>query len=117
MTDSYNEFHARVARIYALKDEASKDGSSPASYGTTRDGHLVIRGARPGFRIPWTGILMVLVAVFMLKGAVMARLGPDFYKAQVGRLMPSTVLEQVGAWTMRPDPISSWVARQIKSLS
>ncbi|WP_243614469.1 hypothetical protein [Shimia aestuarii] len=117
MSDSYKDFQARVARIYDLNETATRDTSSRVSVHREPNGYVVIRGARPSMRIPWTGILMVLAAVFMLKGAVMARLGADFYKSEIGRLRPSTVLEQIGTWTMRPDPISSWVARQIKTLS
>jgi hypothetical protein len=117
MTDSYKDFQARVARIYELNEADLRETSHRVTVRHDPHGHVVIRGARPAMRIPWTGIMMVLVAVFMLKGAVMARLGPDFYKAEIGQLRPSTVLEQIGAWTMRPDPISSWVARQIKHLS
>lgn len=116
MTDSYNDFHARVARIYELNEETSKKASK-MSLKAKHDGTFVIRGALSGFRVPWTGIMMILMAVFVLKGSMIARVGPDVYKTQVGRLVPSTLLEQVGAWTMRPDPISNWVALQIKHLS
>ena len=116
MTDSYNDFQARVARIYALNEQTSKRGSRRVALTTTRDGHFVIRGARPGFRFPWTGFLFMVVSVFMLKGAVMARFGVADYTAQVASLEASTLLEQLGAWTMRPDPISTWIALQIQYL-
>ncbi len=117
MSDSYKEFQARVARIYELNGTSARDTSSHVRIHREPNGYIVIRGARPAFRIPWTGLFMVLAAVFMLKGAVMARLGTDVYRAEIGRLHPSTVLEQIGMWTMLPDPVSSWVARQITSLS
>ena len=117
MTDSYNDFQARVARIYALNEQTSKRGSRRVALTTTRDGHLVIRGARPRFEFPWTGLLFIVVAVFMLKGAVIARFGVADYEAQLARFEASTRLEQLGAWTMRPDPISSWIALQIQYLS
>lgn len=117
MTDSYSDFRARVARIYELEEEASRAPSRPVSTRVDRNGYIVIRGRKPGFRVPWTGIMMTLVAVLLLKGAIIARLGPNVYQAQMGRLMPSTLLEQVGAWTLQPDPISRWVALQIKKLS
>ncbi|MEQ9694658.1 hypothetical protein [Shimia sp. SDUM112013] len=116
MTDSYDEFQARVARIY--KNEGKKRGFLRKRYSQTltRDGDFVIRGAARRRSFPWTGLLLVAVAFFGTKGAVMAKLGPDFYSQQVSRLTPASLLEEAGAWTMRPDPISRWVALQIKSL-
>ncbi|GAA6163228.1 hypothetical protein NBRC116590_09320 [Pelagimonas sp. KU-00592-HH] len=117
MSDSYEEFRDRVARIYDAKGNKKPMRASRSQISVDHDGYVVIRSARRGPQVPWTGILMLAVAFFGVKGAVMSRLGPDFYGAQAQRLEPASVLEQVGAWTMRPDPVSRWVAAQISSLS
>ncbi|WP_282157163.1 hypothetical protein [Shimia thalassica] len=116
MTDSYTEFQARVARIYDGEKSKRSFFKKRTSQTLDRDGYFVIRGAARRRSFPWTGLLLVAVAFFGTKGAVMAKVGPDFYSQQVDRLAPASVIEEAGAWTMRPDPISRWVAMQIKSL-
>ena len=118
MNESYNEFQERVARIY--KKQGSRKLSrknSRAIYKQGQDGYTVIRGAAPRRSFPWLGLMLVVATFFGVKGAVMANIGPDFYKSQVNGLVPSTLLEQAHRWTMQPDPVSGWVAKQIRLFS
>lgn len=118
MNDSYNEFQIRVARIYKKQGKSKLSRkNSRAIYKQGQDGYTVIRGAAPRRSFPWTGLTLIFLAFFGIKGALMANIGPDIYHTHVSDLAPATLLEQFRTWTMRPDPISGWVARQINSLS
>lgn len=117
MTDSYIEFQQRVARIHDAQAPKRFFFKSKNSCTVNDQGHFVLRGAKRRRGVPWTGLFLVAVAFFGVKGAVMAQLGNDFYQKQVARLMPASALERAGAWTMQADPISRWVALRIKSLS
>lgn len=116
MSDSYAEFQERVARIYQTQGAKPRLLKKRLSQTVNRDGYFVIRGAARRRSFPWTGLMLVALAFFGTKGAVMAKLGPDFYTQQMARLSPNSMIEEAGAWTMRPDPISRWVALQIRTL-
>lgn len=118
MTDSYDEFQSRVSRIYDKQGKRSSlRKNTRAIYTPGKDGYTVVRGARHRRPFPWTGILFLFIAFFTTKGAVMARLGVDTYAHQLTTMAPSNWLEQAGAWTLQPDPVSQWVARHIEMLS
>lgn len=119
MSDSYNEFQRRVSRIYKKREKRSflRKNYTRAVYVDGQDGYTVIRGAKSRRPFPWHGIALVFLAFFGVKGALMANIGPDIYHTQVADLAPTTLLEEFRAWTMGPDPISGWIAQQIRALS
>lgn len=119
MSDSYNEFQERVARIYKEHGKKSRFNrkNTRAVYVHGQDGYTVIRGRAPRRSFPWSGLMLILIAFFSVKGAIMANMGPEFYAKEVSELSSTTVLEQFRVWTMGPDPISTWVAQTIKSFS
>lgn len=114
MSDSYAEFQNRVSGIY--RKETSKPQLRRVSRTIDRDGYIVLRGRRPGINFPWTGLILLAAAFFGVKGATMATLGYDYYASSVGHMTPANLVERAGIWTIEPDPISRWVAVQIKSL-
>lgn len=117
MSDSYTEFQERVARIYTSQGNGSrKRQKTRAVYVQGRDGYTLIRASAPRRSIPWPGIVLMLFAFFCVKGAIMANMGPDAYAQEVSVMEQTTVLERFRAWTMSPDPVSTWVAQTLKSL-
>lgn len=117
MSESYNEFQERVARVYTEQGKKSPSRKNTrAVYVQGQDGYTVIHARAPRRSFPWTGLLFVLIAFFSVKGAIMANMGPEFYAQQVSAMSPSTVLEHMRVWTMGADPVSTWVATTIKSL-
>ncbi len=112
MSESHAEFHERLAKIYRKEAKGRRPRNRVA---INRDGYVIVRGAGRRRGIPWSGLMMVAVAFFGIKGAVMAQYGPDFYSQHVARLDGGSVVEQAAAWTMRPDPVSRWVSVQIKT--
>ncbi|GAA6182586.1 MULTISPECIES: hypothetical protein [unclassified Shimia] len=113
MSESQAEFHDRLAQIY--RKQAKTGRIARKSVSIDRNGYVIVRGAGRRRSIPWTGLLMVVTTFFLIKGAMMAQWGPDFSSVRVARLSSGTPIEQVAAWTMRPDPVSQWVATQVKT--
>ncbi|WP_299351754.1 hypothetical protein [uncultured Shimia sp.] len=118
MSDSYYEFQDRVARIYKKQGKKSLfRRKTRAVYVQGQDGYTVIRARASRGSFPWSGVVLVFFAFFSVKGAIMANMGPEVYNEKVSELSTATVLERFRFWTMSPDPLSSWVAKTIKSLS
>ncbi|MBO9478469.1 hypothetical protein J7382_13055 [Shimia sp. R11_0] len=113
MSESQAEFHDRLARIYRKQAETGR--TSRKSVTIDRNGYVIVRGAGRGRGFPWAGLMMVVVSFFVIKGVMMSQIGADFYTQNVVRLSGGTQVEKAAAWTMRPDPISSWLATQIKA--
>lgn len=117
MSDSYTEFQERVARVYKTQEKKSLfRKKSRAVYVQGQDGYTVIRGRAARRPLPWSGVALILIAFFMVKGAVMANVGPEFYAQDVAKLEQNTVLEEFRVWTMGPDPVSTWIAKILTSL-
>jgi hypothetical protein len=58
-------------------------------------------------------ILLLLVAVFLLKGIMIVEVGRAEYQARVGVLMAAEGVEHLGGWMMQIDPVSDWVAEKV----
>ncbi len=114
MSESNAEFHERLARIYRKEAKSGRLGRQ--SIAINRDGYVIVRGAgrRRGF--PWSGLMLLVAGFFIIKGVLMSQFGPDFYVQNVARLDAGTAVEKAAAFTLRPDPMSRWVAHQIKTL-
>ena len=63
--------------------------------------------------LPVRGIVLALLAFLVFKGFLLAHLGALTYVDRVARLEAGNVVEQMGAWAMRPDPVTLWVADQL----
>ncbi|KPA20122.1 hypothetical protein shim_36200 [Shimia sp. SK013] len=114
MSESYAEFHDRLAKIYRQQAKTGRLGRKAVAI--DRSGYVIVKGKANRRSFPWTGLMMVMVAFFAIKGVMIAQFGPDFYSQNVARMADASVAEQAAAWTMSPDPISRWVALQLKSV-
>ncbi len=114
MSESYADFHERLARIYRKQEKTGRIGRK--SVAINRDGYVIVKGAGRRRNIPWTGLAMVAIAFFGVKGAVIAEFGPDFYSQNVARMAGGTTAERIASLPMKPDPVSRWVATQIKAI-
>ncbi|MGR3712795.1 MAG: hypothetical protein ACU0A6_06720 [Shimia sp.] len=108
MSESYAEFHDRLAKIYRQQAKTGRIGRKAIAI--DRNGYVIVKGKGRRRSFPWTGLTMVAIAFFGVKGLMMAQFGPDFYSQHVARLADASVVEQAAAWTMQPDPVSRWVA-------
>ncbi|MGC9371275.1 MAG: hypothetical protein ACP5DX_17205 [Paracoccaceae bacterium] len=60
---------------------------------------------------------LLLVAVFMaLKAALLLEIGPADYQDRVDRLRAGSQMEAAGAWAMQMDPMTVWLAQQMREL-
>lgn len=80
------------------------------------DGLIIARPRRRGPRFPVKGLMLALVALFGLKGFLYVNLGPITYTERVGKLESGTIVEQFGAFAMQADPVTLWVADQIRTI-
>lgn len=83
-----------------------------------RDGLLVpvSRRRAPRRALPAKGLLLILAGFLLFKAFLLASIGPITYQERVTRLADGTAVEQAGAWAMTADPVTLWVADQIKPL-
>jgi len=63
--------------------------------------------------LPVRGIVLALLAFLGFKGFLMAHLGAITYVDRVAKLEAGSIVEQMGAWAMRADPVTLWIADQI----
>ena len=80
------------------------------------DGLMVAHPRRTSLRFPWRGVAMIAVLFFVFKGLLMASLGEAEYAERAFSLQAGTPVEQVGGWVMQSDPVTLWIAEQIKSI-
>ncbi len=113
MSESYAEFHDRLARIYRKQEKTGRMGREAVVI--DRGGYVIVRGAGRRRGIPWAGLFTITVSFFVIKGILMSQYGPDFYSQNIVRLSGGSTVEKAAAWTMGPDPVSRWVATQIKT--
>lgn len=114
MADPRDEFSLRLRRLDA-KRKASARGSRSAFI--DNDGYVIVRGYREKRGIPYTGLLILLVGFFGLKGALMAQMGEATYEAKMEELRQAeSPVASVGVWTLQPDPVSNLVAAHLRDI-
>ncbi|SDD29090.1 hypothetical protein [Ruegeria marina] len=108
MVDNRIDFDHRVRRL-TKKHEAMTRGY----YGRMRkDGLIEVKPRRGRIQFPIRALVLLIAAVFVFKGFLLASLGADTYNYRVERLAAGTPVEQAGAWVMQPDPVSVFLAEQ-----
>lgn len=86
-------------------------------FGWQRGGEQrVAQGMQRSVRMPrispswFLGMLFVLIAY---KAYLFGVLGPTVYEERVARLAGGTAIEQMGAFVMQADPLTSWIAERV----
>jgi hypothetical protein len=69
-----------------------------------------MRRSRRG--VPVRGLVLALGAFLLFKGFLFAHLGAITYLDRVHELEQGSVVEQMGAWAMRADVVTMWIADQ-----
>lgn len=111
MTDAnYARFNERLHAI----ETRHKRRSSGFVRLENRNGILTpMEKARTRQGLPVRGIVLSLLAFLGFKGYLLAYLGAITYVDRVAQLEVGTIVEQMGAWAMRPDPITLFIAEQL----
>jgi hypothetical protein len=66
--------------------------------------------------VPVRGIVLALVSFLVFKGFLLTYLGALTYVDRVSQLEAGNIVEQLGAWAMRADPVTLFIADQIGRL-
>lgn len=108
MTDAnYARFNERLHEI----ESRHKGQSSGFVRLVERNGILAPADQTRGRRaLPVRGIVLSLLAFLGFKGVLLAQLGAVTYVSRVAQLESGTIVEQMGAWAMRADPVTLFIA-------
>jgi hypothetical protein len=78
------------------------------------DGLVVARVRRSGFRFPFRGILLLVIAFLGFKSFLYANSGEIGYAERLALMQQGTIAERAGAWVMQPDVVTMWIGDTIK---
>jgi hypothetical protein len=78
------------------------------------DGLIVARPRRQTSLFPLRGLFLCLLTLLAFKGFLFAQLGPTAYAERVAMLQSGTVVEKMGAYAMKADPVTLWISGQIR---
>jgi len=95
--------------VKSLQSWSDNDGRADA----VEDGVIVMTSHRPEAAITLKGFMLLVAAFLVFKGAVIAYLGLPVYAEAIVILEHGSILEQAGAFIMRPDFASQAVAGQL----
>jgi hypothetical protein len=95
------EFYGRVARLE--RDRSATGG----------------RGRKPGigggnWALP---VIMVLVALFVTKAVVHARIGSESYGYRIALLASGDGADRIGAWVLAPDPLTLGLSEALRAVA
>lgn len=78
------------------------------------DGLIVASPRRQTSLFPVRGLFLCLLTMLAFKGFLFAQLGQTTYDDRVARLQSGTVVEKMGSFAMQADPLTIWIAAQIR---
>jgi hypothetical protein len=108
----FDEFERRMRRINRRHSKLSHGFVTQV----TDDGLVVAKPRRRRGYALLRGIYLLLLVMFIFKGFLHANLGPLAYQERVDSLMGGNVIEQVGGFAMKADPVTLWLSGTISSL-
>ncbi|MBV7377892.1 hypothetical protein [Maritimibacter dapengensis] len=104
------DFHSRLYRI----ERTHRNLSSGYVRLEERNGLLVpVRRVRSRRGFPWRGLFLVLIAFLVFKASLLAQIGPVRYVEHHSKLEQGSIVEQMGAWALRPDPATVYISEKI----
>lgn len=82
-----------------------------------RDGLLVPKTrSRLHRKFPLRGLAALLVLFLAFKAFLIVQLGAGTYDNRVATLASGSAAEKAGAWVMSSDPITEWIAGQMRAV-
>lgn len=102
-----------------LRDIETRHGNMANGYVRLeeRGGLLVpVKRVRTRRSFPARGLVLSLGLFLLFKGFLLSHLGAITYVDRVSKLEEGNVVEQMGAWAMRADPVTLWIAEQVDTL-
>ena len=110
MSDAFNEFDDRLRRIDKNRARMKQGYVTVVN----RDGLIVTRPRRRRASMPWRGFVFLICGFLGFKALLMASMGFGNYIDRVQKLEQGGVVEIAGAYLMRPDPISEYLALKLR---
>lgn len=77
------------------------------------DGLVIASPRKESKGLPLRGLFLTLLIMLTLKGFLYAQLGATAYADRVALLEGGTMIEKIGAYAMKVDPVTLWVSGQI----
>lgn len=105
------EFYGRLRRV-AHNQRRGAAFEVPGTVGGARYRHRA-RAQRPSLLRP---TLLVLAVFMVLKSVLLVQIGPVDYQGRVDRLREGSQIEAAGAWALKMDPLTIWLAGQFREL-
>lgn len=112
MSDAFQAFDSRLQAIAAKRAQMERGYVGKVS----PNGLIIFRPKRRKLSIPVRGIAYLTVGFLFFKSVIIAHLGLPLYEERLLELSQGSVVEQVGAFVMQPDGISSRVAAEMRPL-
>lgn len=109
-SSKHNEFHERLRNV----ERNHKRLNSGYVRLEERNGLLVpVQKVRTRVGFPWRGLFLVLMVFWLFKAFLLAYVGPLDFVDQHAKLETGTLVERMGAWIMRADPVTVYLSEQI----
>lgn len=105
-------FDKRMRRISKRHQKLSRGYVTSINH----DGLVIARPRRQGFSFPFRGLFFALVLFLAFKGFVLASIGTAAYDVRVAKLESGTIVEQAGAYVMKADPATTFIANKLRSV-
>lgn len=100
-------------RVRSIETQHARMGSGYVRM-VERNGILVPTSpVRTRRAVPLRGLVLALGVFLVFKALLFVHLGPITYVDRVSKLESGNVVEQVGAWAMRADPVTLWISDQL----
>ncbi|KFE35777.1 hypothetical protein [Thioclava atlantica] len=113
MRDSQlNDFERRLQRI----DQIHQAGGAFEASGSL--GRSYFDSMRPKARraLSLRGLALIAAAALLVKGVMIVQIGAERYGAKVERLAQGSEAERIGAWVMRPGPLTTLIADNLRPI-
>lgn len=108
MSKRFNESRGLQKAMKSFQSWSDRAGQEAGE-----DGVIVLTNHRPEAAITLKGFSLLVAAFLVFKGAVIAHLGLAVYAEAIATLEHGSMMEQAGAFIMRPDFVSQAVAGQL----
>lgn len=102
------EFGDRIRRIGRNHRKLAKGYTTTV----TEDGLVVARPYRKPSGWASRALFLFLVMLLVFKAFLLAQLGTTAYGERVAQLEQGSFVEKMGAYAMKPDPVTLWMANQ-----
>lgn len=103
------QFGQRLRRIDNNRRKVSRGYVTSMNH----DGLVIARPRKQSSGFPLRGLFLCLSILLTFKGFLFAQLGEAAYTDRVALLEAGTIVEKIGAYAMKADPVTLWIAGQI----